>query len=303
MSLCLASARNISTTPVALNSAIVKTPQIPAIPSIPDAPAIPEIANLAAAGVEPSFQSLGLGGWWPPGIIQSCLEFLHVSCGLPWWASIVIGTVCVRLLVSPLVIMSQRSAATMNNVMPEMQKIQLKVTDARMSGNILEVAQHTQDLQKFMKEKNINPLKSAVVPLAQAPIFLSIFMAIRQMVNAPVESLETGGILWFENLTLSDPYYALPIITSVTLLATIELGVDSGRLNASNMQNMRYLFRAFPIVIFPFMMNFPAAMLCYWTTSNFLSLLQVSGFTIENNSSDAHGIQCICLVLFRRWPS
>lgn len=40
---------------------------------------------------EPSFSSLGLGSYTPVGIIQNCMEFLHISCDLPWWGSIVIG--------------------------------------------------------------------------------------------------------------------------------------------------------------------------------------------------------------------
>ena len=43
------------------------------------------------------------------------------------------------------------------------------------------------------------------------------------MANLPVQSLVTGGALWFVDLTLTDQYFALPLITAVTLLATIEV--------------------------------------------------------------------------------
>lgn len=38
---------------------------------------------------------------------------------------------------------------------------------------------------------------------------------------------------------------------------------------------MKYMMRAMPIVILPFTVNFPGAILCYWVSSNFISLLQV----------------------------
>lgn len=41
------------------------------------------------------------------------------------------------------------------------------------------------------------------------------------------------------------------------------------------MQIMAYVLRALPIVILPFTVNFPGAILCYWVSSNFISLLQV----------------------------
>lgn len=50
-------------------------------------------------------------------------------------------------------------------------------------------------------------------------------MGLRGMANVPVESLRTGGIWWFTDLTVPDQYFLLPIITSATLLLTIEVNV------------------------------------------------------------------------------
>lgn len=55
------------------------------------------------------------------------------------------------------------------------------------------------------------------------PIFISFFMGLRQMAGVPVESLKTGGLFWFKDLTVPDQYFAMPIITSLTLWATIEV--------------------------------------------------------------------------------
>lgn len=265
-----------------LDSAVTKaaTSAASVLPSIPDAPIAP-VADIVeiVAGVEPTFLSLGLGGYTPIGIVQSILEYFHLGLDMPWWSCIALGTLCARILVSPVVVLAQRNAAAMHNVQPEMQKINAKLTEARQMGNQMEAALQTQELMLFMKEKGCSPLKNMLTPIIQAPVFISFFVGIRQMVNAPVESLETGGMFWFNNLTVADPYYILPLITSVTLWVTLELGVDTGRLNASNMQNMRYFLRAIPFVIFPMTMNFPAAMLCYWTCSNFISLAQVCVYT------------------------
>jgi YidC/Oxa1 family membrane protein insertase len=38
---------------------------------------------------------------------------------------------------------------------------------------------------------------------------------------------------------------------------------------------MKYVLRALPLVVLPFTINFPGAILCYWVSSNFISLLQV----------------------------
>lgn len=70
----------------------------------------------------------------------------------------------------PLVVMSQRNAAKMNNNLPQMQVLQSKLTDARLSGNQMDVARYSQELMLFMNEKGLNPLKNMIVPLAQVSV-------------------------------------------------------------------------------------------------------------------------------------
>ena len=45
----------------------------------------------------------------------------------------------------------------------------------------------------------------------------------RQMATLPVESFQTGGLLWFTDLCVPDPYYILPLMTMATLSLTIEV--------------------------------------------------------------------------------
>lgn len=55
----------------------------------------------------------------------------------------------------------------MNNYLPQLQLLQLKMTEARQSGNAIEAARYSHETMVFMKEKNLNPLKNMIVPLAQ----------------------------------------------------------------------------------------------------------------------------------------
>lgn len=273
-----ASIRFASTTETNIGATVPLLDNIPEPPPVPDPSTISDISQAVqsiSANGEPTFASLGLGGWGPVGLVQNALEYLHVSLDIPWWGAIVIGTVVVRLAMFPLVIMAQRNTAIMNNHLPEIQLLQLKMTQARQTGNQLEAARYGQEMMLFMKEKGLNPLKNMVVPLAQAPFFISFFMGLRGMANCPVESMSYGGLWWFMDLTVPDQFFLLPLITSATMWATIELGVDGGRLDASNMHLMRYFLRAIPLVMIPFTINFPGAILMYWCSSNFISLGQV----------------------------
>ncbi|XP_008559221.1 mitochondrial inner membrane protein OXA1L [Microplitis demolitor] len=255
------------------------TPATGPLEAIPDVPVPPpvtveEIVSATNALGEPTLQSLGLGGWSPIGIIQQLLDMVHVSCGLPWWATIALGTVCVRTLLFPLVVISQRSTANLHNTLPGLQKIQNKITEARAVGDQLQAARYSQELMFYMKENQCNPLKSMIVPLCQAPIFISFFFGLKRMTNLPVDSMRQGGLWWFTDLTVTDPYFILPIMTSATLAITLKLGIDGPKLETMGM--MKYVIQAIPIIILPFTINFPSAIVWYWVSTNIYSLMQVS---------------------------
>lgn len=72
---------------------------------------------------------------------------------------------------------------------------------------------------------------------------------------AHVDSLRTGGALWFMDLTTYDPYYVLPLITVVTLYVTLEVGADSVSVKYMS-PLMRNAMRVLPVVILPFIMHF-----------------------------------------------
>ncbi|XP_034943447.1 mitochondrial inner membrane protein OXA1L [Chelonus insularis] len=261
-----------ASTAAASESLLDKIPDIPVTP--PPAAEVEEvIVHLTNKLGEPTFASLGLGSWYPSGIVQQMLEFIHVTGDLPWWASITIGTIVIRTLVFPLVIYSQRQTVHMHNVLPEMQKIQADLTEARMCGDQLAAARHTFELMEFMKDKKCNPIKNLIAPFFQFPIFASFFFGLKKMANLPVESMQTGGLWWFKDLTVSDPYFLLPLMTSGTLFLTIKAGVDTPSLEAIGM--MKYVILAVPVIILPFTINFSSAISWYWLSTNIYSLIQV----------------------------
>lgn len=141
--------------------------------TIPEPPLLPsqEIVEIVENVGKETLADLGLGGWSPVGLVQHCLEYLHLTMDVPWWGAIAIGTVVVRLLMFPLVVIAQRNGARMNNYLPQLQVLQLKMTEARQTGNQLDAARYGQEMVQFMKEKQLNPLKNMIVPLAQVSYY------------------------------------------------------------------------------------------------------------------------------------
>lgn len=236
--------------------------------------AVIDAATAASSAVEPTLQSLGLASSFPGGIVQAGLESLHIGLDVPWWSAIVIGTVILRFMLFPMVILGQRRAAEMHNHMPTMQRLQQRMVQARKAGDIQATLRAQKELTDYMQRNNVNPFKSLIVPFMQVPIFISVYKGVNEMAALPVVSMQSGGLFWFSDLTVADPYFALPLMTAATLLVTIEIGADS--VAASDMdQTMRIVMRAMPVLMIPVIAKFPAAMLCYWLTSNAFSLVQV----------------------------
>ncbi|XP_061566255.1 mitochondrial inner membrane protein OXA1L isoform X2 [Cololabis saira] len=280
------------------NSSQVQVETVSLVPSVADAAAPPLVPDpssvlsqpvseqvsdvlptavdvLQAVAAEPRLTELGLGGHTPVGFIQNLLEYMHIDMGLPWWGAIVIGTIVARMAVFPVIVKGQREAAKLNNVLPEITKLTNRMNEAKQSGNKYEFAKTYSDLNLFQKKHDVNPLRGFLVPLVQAPVFVSFFIALRKMAYLPVPSMQTGGLLWFTDLTAADPFYILPFAVTGTMFFILELGAESG-IDNPNLRAMKTVFRIMPLVILPLTINFPTAVFTYWLTSNCFSLCQVA---------------------------
>nr|XP_006988540.1 mitochondrial inner membrane protein OXA1L [Peromyscus maniculatus bairdii] len=272
------SPRCLSTSATFFAEAQVQAP--PVVPATPTPPAVPEVASGGAADVvqcaaEQSFTELGLGSHTPVGFIQNLLEFMHVDLGLPWWGAIAICTVLARCLVFPLIVKGQREAAKIHNHMPVIQKFSTKIREAKLTGDYAEFHRATLEMTRYQKKHDLKLSRPLILPLTQAPIFISFFIALREMANLPVPSLQTGGLWWFQDLTVSDPIYALPLVVTATMWAVLELGAETG-VQSADLQFMRTVFRVMPLMLLPMTIHFPSAVCMYWLSSNMFSLCQVA---------------------------
>ncbi|KAG3260872.1 OXA1L, mitochondrial inner membrane protein [Ictidomys tridecemlineatus] len=276
--LTTSSHRCLSTSAISFAEAQVQVP--PVVPATPSPTAVPEVASggttdTIQAVAEQSFAELGLGSYTPVGLIQNLLEFMHVNLGLPWWGAIAACTVLARCLVFPLIVKGQREAAKIHNHLPEIQKFSTRIREAKLAGDNAEFYRASSEMTLYQKKHDIKFFKPLILPLTQAPVFISFFIALREMANLPVPSMQTGGLWWFQDLTISDPIYMLPIVVTATMWGVLELGADTG-VQSSDLQWMRNVIRVMPLAVLPITIHFPSAVFMYWLSSNMFSLGQVA---------------------------
>lgn len=211
--------------------------------------------------------------------VEACIKFLTVMnevTGLPWWLTIVTTTIAVRGALLPLMAKSFRNNAGLLKSKPEMEAVNAKFAQMDKNGQIY----NTQDKQfailEIFKKHNCNPFAAFLVPLISAPMFITFFFTLRSMA-AETTLFVNGGALWFQNLAVMDPYYILPVLSSLSMLGAIEMGGETGQ-KASQLGMMKHAMRAMAVGMIPFIYDFPAAVFCYWVTSNSFSIFQAVFF-------------------------
>lgn len=254
------------------------TTTIDSLPNIPELPApvletVENLVQLQPNG-DPTFASIGLGGWSPVGILQNTMEAIHVYCNIPWWATIMTTTFLLKLLVLKWHINSQRLSCIQQKHAPKLQKLQKDMMTAQFSGDMAEASLLMQEQKLFSKQIGLSPGKMLFNSGIQAAASITGFIALRQICGSSLESLRTGGFFWVTDLTAPDPFYILPIVSCASIAVLTEVIMLSGGLNA--LSSYKYLIRIVPLVTLPFMLKFAAGIQLFWLTTNVIVLTQLS---------------------------
>lgn len=197
------------------------------------------------------------------------LTTMHDWTGLPWWGSIVLSTLVIRTTLLPVTLLTMKNSALMGALKDDIAERREAVMTAMKSGDRTLAAVRQAEMQTFMRDAGVAPLRVLVGPLAQFPVFVSLFVGIRRLaLNDP--SFATGGISWFSDLSVMDPYYVLPVICGGTLFAMTEMGGDTG---AKMTPQMKMVMRSVAGLSIPMTYWFPTAVFCYWIPNNIFSVV------------------------------
>lgn len=178
--------------------------------------------------------------------------------GAPWWLSVVMLTVVVRALLFPLTFRQVKSVRRMQELKPDLDGIRAQYKD--------DPKKQQQEQMKLYGERGINPLGSCLPLFIQLPIFIVLYQTIKRFEH--LESFRTGGLLWFQDLTVADPFFILPVAYVLTMMASQELTI---RRTAPQQKN---LMRILPVAFGLFLFRFPAGLFVYWVTSNAITFCQ-----------------------------
>jgi len=91
---------------------------------------------------------------------------------------------------------------------------------ARESNNVLVMQRAQTKLLTLYRDNGYSPFAGFIM-LIQIPVFLSMFRMLWRAAQLPVPGFLTGGLWWFTDLTVPDPYFILPAVSGLTTAWTV----------------------------------------------------------------------------------
>ena len=169
--------------------------------------------------------------------------------------AIILMTIVIKILLYPLTVKQIKSMKAMQDLQPKMKELQEKFKD--------KPEKLQQEMAALYKNSGVNPLAGCLPLLAQMPILMGIFFAIRDY-----SYIGDPTFFWLSNLSVADHIYVLPIISAVTTYIQ-----QKQTMNDDNPQTKMMMY-FMPIFIGYISINFPSGLVLYWVVSNIAQIIQ-----------------------------
>jgi YidC/Oxa1 family membrane protein insertase len=227
-------------------------------------------------------------------VFQSILLFFHNHVGFSWGFSIIALTILMRAILLPLTVKQFHSMQKLQRMQPQMKALQARYKDDKQ--------RQQQEIMKFYKENEINPLGSCLPLVAQIPVFISLFYMLRKNLRpdicpqtqhayqikyaamhhitlaqaaghtTPCGPNNGAGFLFIPDLTDKATGWVLIVL----LLLYVGSQLASSLMMSSPMMDkqQRRLMMFLPLVFVVIVINFPAGLLVYWITTNLWTMGQ-----------------------------
>ena len=185
---------------------------------------------------------------------------------------ILLLTLFIRLLTSPILYKSYVSGAKMKALKPEIDKLKDKHGEDKHAFSM--------DQMKLWKSAGVSPLGGCLPALLQIPIFMSLYYFFQSNI-----SLRGENFLWAKDLAAYDSIYNMPFsipfygdhISLFTITATLTSLLISIYSMSSMQDNsnpvMKYMPYIFPVMLLGVFNNLPSALTWYYTISNTITLI------------------------------
>jgi YidC/Oxa1 family membrane protein insertase len=220
----------------------------------------------------------GIFGWINRFIFIPVYDFL--SSFIPHGIAIILFTILIRIVMSPVTYKSYLSQAKMKVLRPEIQELNEKFKKDPMKKQ--------QETMKLYNSAGVNPMAGCLPALMQIPVFYALFQFFPSFFD-----LRQKSFLWADDLSSYDSIYHLPfripfygdhvslfpILASVAIFFYMKMTTGDQTMSAPPQEGMPDMSKIMKVMIYlsPIMMliffnNYASGLSLYYFISNLITI-------------------------------
>lgn len=212
-------------------------------------------------------RSIDLGwSWLAPltlafGWLLRALHSLLPNYGI----AIILLTILVRVVTTPLTMKQMRSMERMRALQPRLQELREKYPDDRQK--------QSQEMMQLYQREGVNPLGGCLPMLLQLPVFIGLFYALR----SSIDLRQAPFVGWIDDLSAPDALFEIPGLgIPLRLLPIVMGGTMIVQQKITPMQTdpaqARMMMTVMPVMMTVLFYQFPSGLVLYWMVSNVLAI-------------------------------
>jgi YidC/Oxa1 family membrane protein insertase len=178
---------------------------------------------------------------------------------------IILLTVLVRLVTTPLTMKQMKSMERMRLLQPKLQELREKFPDDRQK--------QSEEMMKLYRREGVNPLGGCLPMLLQLPVFIGLFYALQ----SSIDLRQAPFVGWINDLSAPDalfmipglgiPLRVLPLLNGAAMV--VQQKISPAQIDPAQARMMMIVMPVMMTVLF---YQFPSGLVLYWTLSSVLAI-------------------------------
>ena len=173
-----------------------------------------------------------------------------------WGVSIIVLTLCVKLLLFPLTWKQIKSTLAMRALKPEIDAINAKFADDAQQKQVA--------MMEAYRKNGVNPFGGCLPVLVQLPVWWALYTTLQTAVE-----LYHTPFLWFRDLSAPDPYFVLPVV--IGAVSMVQQRMMPQQADPAQQKMMLYFM---PAMFTAMMLFLPSGLGVYMLTNSILGIVQ-----------------------------
>jgi YidC/Oxa1 family membrane protein insertase len=173
-----------------------------------------------------------------------------------WGLSIIVLTVCVRIILFPLTWKQIKSMVAMRQLKPAIDEINRKFKDDPQQKQVA--------MMEVYRKNGVNPFGGCLPVLVQLPVWWALYTVLQTAVE-----LYHTPFLWFADMSAPDPYFVLPVVLGGTSFVQQKLMPQQ-----ADMAQQKMMLYFMPALFTVMMLFLPSGLGIYMLTNSILGIVQ-----------------------------